>query len=41
MDMLQEAPSDRRYREKSQAAADDQALPTEPERRPQGDCERG
>src|SRR5271167_2553364 len=41
MGMLQEAPSQRRYGEKNEAAADDQALPAEPERRPRDNSECG
>src|SRR5215469_2231522 len=40
MRMLQQPPSDRRYSEKSEAAADNQTLPAEPERRPQDDSDR-
>src|SRR6516162_2613701 len=41
MRMLEEAPSHPRHNEENEAAADDQALPAEPERRPQDDGERG
>src|SRR6516225_3499058 len=41
MRMLEEAPSHPRHNEENEAAADAQALPAEPERRPQDDGESG